>query len=385
MAGRSDPEEFGGPVPGPEEIVLLLPDDDDLLDGDGDPGGPAGSARSDGTHGTDDSGRRDNVGIASDEFLFGTADRGPGVTLALTLAGERLRGGARRHPIVTGVAALCALVLAVGVAVYAARPRPSTFDARITTAGYKLNGIDGVASTLTVQNPSSGPVTLDEVAIGGDAGVDIGVGQAAMTLTIPAGGTGEITMRGLLDCRADQPAVPAHALLTGTDGRGLSRTVSADMPGSAAFSAGIDAYRRSICRVPYPLGITTITYGGPEKTEAADGYALQMRLNVSVATVPGMDPTPVRFTTALSNLPGVRAMMSAADAITVEPGKPGRIDVLWAVDDCSRVPAYAGILSVSVMGVDRRGTQIWDYALGDRFSADLTAGIAAFCHSRGSG
>jgi hypothetical protein len=369
MARRNVPARGGEPFPDPDDVVLLVPED-------GDPGGDAYEL-------FDPDDPADGARVQSDEYLAGTGDRRPGVTLALTLAGERVRRAARRHPVLTGIAALCAVALVLGVAAYAARPRPSSFDARVTAGGYRLNGTDGVLSTLTVRNPTGGPVTLGDVVIGGLGGRDIGTGDSSVDMPIPAGGTGEVVVRGMLDCRADQPAVPPTAELTGTDSRGLSRTVSVALPGSAAFSAQIDAYRTGICRVPYPLGVTTISYGGLERAETQPGYALAMRLDVAVTTVPGMDPTPVKFATVLSNLPGVRAMMSAADPVTVAPGSPGRIDVLWVVDDCSRIPAYAGILAVSVMGVDRRGTQIWDYALGDRFSRDLLDGIATFCRGQG--
>ena len=242
-----------------------------------------------------------------------------------------------------------------------------------------------MVSTLTLTNPTSGTVVLDNVAIGGPGGQDIGLGETAVHVTIPSGQSREVIVRGRLDCRADQPALPAQVQLTGTDFWGRSRTLAAAMPGSAEFSASVDAYRRGICRVPYPLGVTSIRYAGTLPMENYPGYAVAMRLNVSVATVPGMEPTAVRYATVTSDMPGMRVMLREPGDVVVAPGKPGTIDVEWVVDDCSRIPAYAGIPALSVMGVDQRGTQMWDYALGDRFTADLTAGCERLAGGRRAG
>lgn len=397
MAARKVPDQFGEPdfepafAPDfdPDDIVLLVPDDDGFVVGDYDvPGyegtgygsaGYGGTSRGGAAHGGGDGPRRSSR-LADREYLAGTTDQRPGLTLTLATAGDRLRLASRRHPWLTGTAAACAVTLGLVAAVIATRPTPSMFRARVSTGRYEILGTDRVISTLTIANTSPGPLTLDSVAIGGPGGQNIGLGQSAVNVPIPPGGTGQVTIRGTLDCRADQPALPAQAQLTGHDTQGKSRTVAATLPGSATFSANVDTYRRNICQVPYPLGVTSIRYGGTLPAGDFPGYVAAMRLFVSVATVPGMNPTAVRYTTVVADVPGLRAMMvGPQDDVMVSPGKPGTIDVVWTVDDCSHVPPYVGIPALSVMGVDARATQMWDYALGDRFSSDLMAGVRAAC------
>ena len=302
------------------------------------------------------------------------------------------------------IVSLVAVVLVVAGAAFAAVQKSRSandFGVSLISAQYIVRqDASGIDLTLALQNTGSTMIELTGISMyqpglirmtqtGDAAGVTeteagattasaLGPGTAITELALTPRDIEVLTVPFRYDCGVTTiPPVSRSVSLAGFSARGTARTAQVTLPSDVTPFQGGNVVRSALCTQPSPEANVSVLYEGET---SAPQYPLgkpPRYTYTAILTAPG--PNNVTINSISSDNPGIATSIDSELPITLVNGEDVNLNITWYVSSCVIATSAHSADGVKITASMQQTVQTWDQPLGNRFNADLAAGISTTC------